>query len=91
MVHGFPVEGKPITDFRLPPDIDKVDAAFVWGHNHKTYLITGNIYWRYNDAKGQMDYDYPRDMSMWGGVELPVSGALTHQGRIHLCACSARK
>ena len=24
-----------------------------------------------------MDYGYPRDMSMWGGVQLPVDAAFT--------------
>ena len=33
------------------------------------------MYWRYNEATGHMDYDYPRDMKMWSGVPLPVDAA----------------
>ena len=75
MSSGFPYEGKPLTDLGLPKDIDHIDAAFVWGYNYKTYFITGNMYWRYNEEQKKMDYDYPRDMSMWEGVQLPVSAA----------------
>ena len=72
---GFPRSGKPLTEMGFPRDIEKVDAAFVWGYNAMTYLITDNMYWRYNENLRRMDYDYPRDMSMWEGVPTPVSAA----------------
>ena len=75
MASDFPSDGKPLTDLGLPKDIDHIDAAFVWGYNLKTYFITGSMYWRYNENEKKMDYDYPRDMSMWEGVQLPVSAA----------------
>ena len=78
LISGFPKEGKPLTDLGFPPDIQKVDAAFIWGHNRQTYFISGHMYWRYNEAQGKMEYDYPRDMKMWRGVKLPVDAAFKH-------------
>lgn len=75
----FPHAGRPIKDFGLPEDIDHIDAAFVWGHNRRTYLITGHMYWKLNDTgRGIETYSYPRDMSMWGGVPVPVDAAFTY-------------
>ncbi|ROT77490.1 hypothetical protein C7M84_003858 [Penaeus vannamei] len=31
----------------LPEDLEKVDAAFVWGHNGRTYFFADTMYWRY--------------------------------------------
>ena len=75
---GFPKSGRPIQELGFPHDIKKVDAAFVWGYNHKTYFFTGDMYWRYNEEGGFMDYDYPRDMSMWAGLRVPVDAALQY-------------
>ncbi|XP_074641164.1 matrix metalloproteinase-17-like [Tubulanus polymorphus] len=72
---GFPPEGRPVTELGLPHNIERVDAAFVWGHNHKTYFMSGDMYWRFNEHQNQMDYDYPRDITMWEGVPVPVSAA----------------
>ena len=72
---NFTSVGRPLTDFGLPRDLKKVDAVFVWGHNKKTYIISGHMYWRYNEYLGRVDYGYPRDMSMWEGVPIPVDAA----------------
>lgn len=72
VIVDFPRQGKPLTYMGFPEDIEKIDAAFVWGHNHRTYFISGNMYWRYDEVNNQMEYDYPRDMSMWRGVPVPV-------------------
>jgi hypothetical protein len=78
LVTHFPSAGRPISDFGLPKDIDHIDAAFVWGHNQRIYLITGHMYWKLNDTgHGIETYSYPRDMSMWGGVPVPVDSAFT--------------
>ncbi|XP_014679140.1 PREDICTED: 72 kDa type IV collagenase-like [Priapulus caudatus] len=31
---------RPLTDLGLPADVRSIDAAFVWGHNQKTYLYS---------------------------------------------------
>jgi hypothetical protein len=75
----YAVAGQPLTDLGLPSDIDRVDAAFVWGHNRRTYLISGNMYWKLQDSGRKVEtHTYPRDMSMWAGVPLPVDSAFTH-------------
>lgn len=79
LVKGSSAEsGKPISDFGLPRDVDHVDASFVWGHNKRTYIIVGDMYWKLNETgRGIETYNYPRDMSMWTGVSLPVDSAFT--------------
>lgn len=80
LVGGLSAEsGKPISDFGLPADVDHIDAAFVWGHNRRTYVINGDMYWKLNETgHGIETYNYPRDMSMWTGVSLPVDAAFTY-------------
>ncbi|XP_067937528.1 matrix metalloproteinase-17-like [Watersipora subatra] len=76
-----PAGGRPIADFCLPNSVNKVDAVFFWEHNKMTYIISGNMYWRINDENYLQscptDSTYPRDMSVWRGVQLPVDAAFT--------------
>jgi len=75
------VSGRPLTDAGLPWDVDRVDAAFVWGHNRRAYVISGSMYWKLVADAGRTlveAHTYPRDMSMWAGVPIPVDGALTY-------------
>jgi hypothetical protein len=71
--------GRPLTDLGLPSIVDHLDAAFVWGYNQRTYLVSGRHYWKL-DEEGEtvLQYGYPRDMSTWTGVRLPVDAAFTH-------------
>jgi len=74
-----PMAGRPLTDLGLPWDIDRIDAAFVWGHNRRTYLISGSMYWKLDDYSRKVEtHTYPRDMSMWAGIPVPVDSAFTH-------------
>ncbi|XP_050436523.1 matrix metalloproteinase-2-like [Adelges cooleyi] len=77
-VPGYP---KPLTSLGLPDQLDRVDAATVWGHNSKTYIFSGTMYWRYDDETGKMELDYPRDMSIWRGVGYNIDAAFQwHDG-----------
>jgi len=72
--------GRPLAELGLPKHISKVDAAFVWGHHRRVYLITGRTYWRL-DKSGQsvLLHGYPRDVTgVWAGVMLPIDAAFTH-------------
>lgn len=40
---GYP---KPLTSLGLPPDVQRVDAAFNWSKNKKTYIFAGDKFWR---------------------------------------------
>ena len=72
---------KTLQDIGIPSDIDHIDAAFVWGLNDMTYLVSGRMYWRYDDKIGGVQRDYPRDMSMWQGVPVPVDSAFSSKDR----------
>ncbi|KAK6638074.1 hypothetical protein RUM44_008499 [Polyplax serrata] len=65
LMPGYP---KPIHYLGLPRELERVDAAMVWGHNGKTYFFSGTMYWRFDEEVGRVELDYPRDMSMWKGV-----------------------
>jgi len=58
--------------------VKKIDAAFVWNYNQRTYIVTGDMYWKLNEKDDYIEYDYPRDMSIWWGVPVPVSSAFKH-------------
>ena len=33
-----------------------------------THLLSGSMYWRYDEVVGHVELDYPRDISMWEGI-----------------------
>ncbi|XP_071445795.1 matrix metalloproteinase-2-like isoform X2 [Hetaerina americana] len=66
---GYP---KPLTHLGLPSTLDKIDGAMVWGHNSKTYLFSGTMYWRLDEMSKMVELDYPRDMRMWRGVDYNI-------------------
>ncbi|KAH8270831.1 hypothetical protein KR018_006383 [Drosophila ironensis] len=73
---GYP---KPLASLGLPPTLTHIDAAFVWGHNNRTFLTSGTLYWRMDDFTGQVDpVDYPRDMSIWSGVGYNIDAAFQY-------------
>ncbi len=58
------------------PDRD-VDAALLWGGNGHLYLFRGDLYWKYNFAKGEVEHSYPRRVSQhWHGVPTPLGSSL---------------
>lgn len=78
--HGNQLDGgypKPLTSIGLPESLTHIDAAFRWGYNGKTYFMSGHQYWRVDDATGEVEPDYPRQMSTWKGVPVPVDAAYT--------------
>ena len=40
--------------------------------------LIGNKYWRYDDAVGRVELDYPRDISMWRGVPSDIDAAFQY-------------
>ncbi|KAH8375256.1 hypothetical protein KR200_004034 [Drosophila serrata] len=72
---GYP---KPLVALGLPPTLTHIDASFVWGHNNQTYLTSGTLYWRIDDYTGQVEHDYPRDMSIWSGVGYNIDDAFQY-------------
>ncbi|XP_046391255.1 matrix metalloproteinase-2-like isoform X2 [Ischnura elegans] len=72
---GYP---RPLTDLGLPSSLDKVDGAMVWGHNSKTYLFSGTMYWRLDESTKKVELDYPRDMKMWRGVDYNIDSVFKY-------------
>lgn len=72
---GYP---RPVSDWGMKTksgkQLDKVEAAFIWAHNGKTYLFSGGEFWRFDESrKGdqvtrQQEPGYPRDNGLWEGV-----------------------
>ena len=53
----------------LNRDVKRIDAAFVWVPNGRTYLFSGPDYYRYDESRRVIDYGYPRNIhDAWNGV-----------------------
>lgn len=78
IMSNFPVEGKLITELGIDKGVNKIDAVFVWAYNKRTYLVSGNLYWKLNAKDDYIEYDYPRDMSIWRNVPTPLHSAFQH-------------
>jgi YHS domain-containing protein len=62
----------------LGSSVARIDAAFVWGANGKTYLFSGDHYWRYNEAFDMIDMGYPAKINdSWLGVPNNLDSAMT--------------
>ncbi|XP_045924853.1 matrix metalloproteinase-17 [Micropterus dolomieu] len=54
--------------------LDRVEAAFIWAHNGKTYVFSGGEFWRFDESfkaeqvTRQLEQGYPRNSSLWAGV-----------------------
>ncbi|KAK0144260.1 Matrix metalloproteinase-25 [Merluccius polli] len=81
---GYP---RPLSDWGLRTRggalVEKVDAAFIWAHNGKTYLFSGGEFWRFDESsKSQQEVQqpeagYPRDTSLWRGVPANVDDIIS--------------
>ncbi|CAL8304804.1 unnamed protein product [Lota lota] len=81
---GYP---RPLSDWgmrtREGTPVDKVDAAFIWAHNGKTYLFGGGDFWRFDESvtseRGvqQPEAGYPRDTALWKGVPAHVDDIIS--------------
>ena len=62
----------------LPSSVRKVDAAFMWGKNKKTYFFAGDLYWRYNEYERRMEDGYPWEIRLrWKGVPDDLDSVIT--------------
>lgn len=78
LIPGHPKTGIPLTELGLPADVKKIDAVFVWGFNNRTYIISGDMYWKLNEKNDFIEPDYPRDMSIWRKVPVPLDSAFKY-------------
>lgn len=78
IVSNFPKEGRRLTELGIDKEVKKIDAVFVWPYNDRTYIISGDLYWKLNKKDDYIEYDYPRDMSIWRHVPTPLDSAFHH-------------
>lgn len=65
-----------ISTLGLPSHIHQIDAAFLWSYNRQAYLVSSNLYWALDERWNRVNtYDYPRDMTMWQGIDIPLDDA----------------
>ncbi|KAJ7984490.1 hypothetical protein DPEC_G00355360 [Dallia pectoralis] len=70
---GYP---RPLTEWGMTSKdgraVQRVDAAFVWAHNGKTYLFSVGEFWRFDEGNTEdgrkLEGGYPRDAALWKGV-----------------------
>ncbi|XP_057298329.1 matrix metalloproteinase-2-like [Hydractinia symbiolongicarpus] len=44
----------------LPKTVKRIDAAFIWSGNGRTYFFSGKDYYRFNEKTGRTDLNYPK-------------------------------
>uniref|UniRef100_A0A671KJ31 Matrix metalloproteinase-25-like n=1 Tax=Sinocyclocheilus anshuiensis TaxID=1608454 RepID=A0A671KJ31_9TELE len=72
-ISGYP---RPLSDWGLishdGSEVRRVDAAFIWAHNGKSYIFSGGEFWRFSEGpeteKRHPDAGYPRNSSLWKGA-----------------------
>ncbi|XP_014830303.1 PREDICTED: matrix metalloproteinase-17-like [Poecilia mexicana] len=82
VMSGYP---RPLSDWRMTMPsgaaVDRVDAAFVWAHNGKTYLFSGGQFWRFDESQrtGNQEPDpgYPRSNDVWTGMPTHMDDVIT--------------
>uniref|UniRef100_A0A4W3H8E3 interstitial collagenase n=1 Tax=Callorhinchus milii TaxID=7868 RepID=A0A4W3H8E3_CALMI len=57
VLRGFP---RSISDFNIPQNVRKIDAAVRISAKRKILFFVGNRYWSYDECRRQMDPGYPR-------------------------------
>ena len=72
------IQERPLTALGLPDSLTHIDAAFVWGHNNRTYLFSGTLYWVLDHDTGRVELDYPRDLSIWSGIGYNIDAAFQY-------------
>lgn len=75
------IQEQPLTSLGLPHSLDHIDAAFVWGHNNRTYLFSDTLYWGLDRDTGRVELDYPRDLSIWAGIGYNIDAAFQYTNR----------
>lgn len=58
-------------------EVPKIDGAFVWSPNGRTYLFSGENYYRFNEQRGKVDIGYPRKISdAWKNVPSDIDSVV---------------
>ncbi|XP_048868879.1 matrix metalloproteinase-25-like [Brienomyrus brachyistius] len=78
---GYP---HPLSEWRMETsegrNVQRVEAAFVWARNGKTYLFSNGEFWGFDDERQigrNMDGQYPRKTTLWKGVPFDPDGVIS--------------
>jgi len=64
-------------------DVEKIDAAFIWNGNGRSYLFAGDNYYRFDDSRQSMDYGYPKPIvGNWEGLTGQIDGVSIWRNKI---------
>ncbi|KAG9352534.1 hypothetical protein JZ751_020948 [Albula glossodonta] len=69
---GYPQE---LTEYGQDIPYDKIETAIWWEPSGYTYFFRGDRYWRFNEQSRAVDKDYPKSISVWGGIPSSPKGA----------------
>uniref|UniRef100_A0A8C9VGT8 Matrix metallopeptidase 15 n=1 Tax=Scleropages formosus TaxID=113540 RepID=A0A8C9VGT8_SCLFO len=69
---GYPQE---LTNYGQDIPYDKIETAIWWEPSGFTYFFRGDRYWRFNEQSRTTDKDYPKPISVWGGIPPSPKGA----------------
>ncbi|KAM6906920.1 collagenase 3a [Xenentodon cancila] len=82
LVKGYP---KSIYSFGLPRSVKKVEAALYDSESGKTLFFVDRYYYSYDEAKGTMDKDSPKQVDeTFSGMTGKVTAALQYRGFSYL-------
>ncbi|KAK6477096.1 matrix metalloproteinase-15-like, partial [Huso huso] len=69
---GYPQE---LVEYGQGIPYDKIETAIWWEPTGFTYFFNGDRYWRFNEELRAVDKDYPKPISVWGGIPSSPKGA----------------
>ncbi|XP_041077929.1 matrix metalloproteinase-15-like [Polyodon spathula] len=69
---GYPQE---LVEYGQGIPYDKIETAIWWEPTGFTYFFNGDRYWRFSEESRAVDKDYPKPISVWGGIPSSPKGA----------------